>query len=93
MIAWVILDAEQPEAIDVTLARPIHAVSITSEPDGAAIYIEGRLAGTTPANLNVLGFVPLSVTIAKPGFAPVLQNLYSSAPRDSLAVRLRRDVR
>jgi hypothetical protein len=88
MAAWVTLAIEQPERIKVSLARPIHAVAVTTKPSGAAIYIDGSPAGTTPTTLNILGHVPMSLEIKKAGYQPLIQHLYSTTPLDKVAIQM-----
>lgn len=88
LAAWVTLAIEQTERIDVPLTRPIHAVAVTTRPSGAAIYIDGSPAGTTPTMLNVLGHVPITIEIKKAGYQPLIQHLYSTNPLDKLAIQM-----
>ncbi len=78
----------QPETIDVTLARRIDAVWVVSRPVGAMVYIDGHPIGRTPKRLDVLGHVPLTLEIRKRGYQPVVEHVYSTTPRNRLAVQL-----
>lgn len=86
----VTLSPDAPGSVDIRLQRPTHAVSVTSRPAGATVYIDGRRAGTTPTVLNVLGFERLKLEIKKTGYAPVRTKLYSKVPKDKVAVKLMR---
>ena len=76
------------EAIDVTLSRPTHTVTVTSNPSGATIFIDGRRAGTTPTKLSVLGFVTLKLEFKKTGYAPKAEKFYSRYAVDKVNVKL-----
>ena len=91
MTTWATLAAGHPERIDVPLARPIHSVLVSTWPSGATIYIDGSPAGITPRRLNVLGHVPVTLEIKKPGYRPVTEHLFSTTPRDWLGIRLTRE--
>ena len=80
----------KPETLELTLSRPTHVVTVTSNPSGAQILIDGRNAGTTPTKLNVLGFTTLKLEVKKTGFQPANVKLYSKKPQDNVAVRLQR---
>jgi hypothetical protein len=47
-------------------------VGIQSEPPGAQIYLDGKLAGTTPLELRVSRDAPHTVYLKKEGFRPEL---------------------
>jgi hypothetical protein len=79
-----------PATVEVTLQRPTHNVTFTSQPAGATVFIDGRRAGTTPTSVSILGFSNLKVEIKKTGYAPVSTRLYSKVPQDSFATRLRK---
>jgi hypothetical protein len=76
------------ESIDVTLSRPQHILTITSQPPGAQVFLDGRPAGSTPTKLNVLGFVNLKLEIKKTGYAPENIRHYSKRPDDKVTARL-----
>jgi hypothetical protein len=76
------------ESVDVTLTRPQHVLTITSQPPGAQVFLDGRPAGSTPTKLNVLGFVTLKLEIKKTGYAPQSVKHYSKTAQDKVAVRL-----
>jgi hypothetical protein len=85
---WGSLHEGQPEKLDVTLSRSIDAIWVTSHPPGATIRIDSQRVGRTPKRLEVLGHVPLNVEISKRGYRTVVESLYSTTPRSTLAVRL-----
>ena len=78
----------KPQSVEVTLNRPTHIVTVTSNPPGATIFIDGRRAGTTPTKLSVLGFVTVKLEFKKTGFQPSSARLYSRYPNDQVGVRL-----
>ncbi|HEY0194121.1 MAG TPA: PEGA domain-containing protein, partial [Kofleriaceae bacterium] len=82
--------ADAPQQVEISLPRPTHAVTVTSVPSGADVAIEGHRAGTTPTTISVMGFATISLTISKPGYAPVTQKLYSKTPEDRVSVKLTR---
>jgi hypothetical protein len=84
----IVLTADKPGSIDVSLDRPTHAVSVTSTPPGATIFIDGRRAGTTPTVVSVMGFQSLKLEIKKTGYQPQSTKLYSKVAQDKIAVRL-----
>jgi len=85
---WGSLHEGQLEKLDVTMSRSIDAIWVTSNPPGATIRIDAQRVGRTPKRLEVLGHVPLSVEISKRGYRTVVESLYSTTPRSTLAVRL-----
>ncbi|NVB78237.1 MAG: PEGA domain-containing protein [Kofleriaceae bacterium] len=84
------LEEGTPGSLDVTLIRPTHAVSITSQPSGATVFIDGRRAGTTPTVINVMGFQNLNLEVKKAGFQTTVTKLYSKKPQDKVSIRLAR---
>lgn len=88
MTAWTTLRPDQPESVEVALARAIYTVSVTSNPPQASIYIAGALAGRTPKVLNVLGHVPVTLVIKKPGYLPATRQVLDPMPRNKVTVRL-----
>jgi hypothetical protein len=57
--------AETPKG---TAAPATSALSITTDPDNASVYIDGHLAGQTPANLSALTAGEHRVRIVKSGY-------------------------
>ena len=78
----------KPAAVDITLARPTHTLTVTSTPSGATVSISGRPAGTTPTAVKIMGFTGIAITVEKKGFKPVTEKLYSKVESDRLAVKL-----
>jgi len=77
------------QAVDVTLQRPMHHLMIETTPSGATISIGGHRAGTSPTNVEVMGFTGIDITIAKPPFyRPITKHVYSKVPNDRLTVTL-----
>jgi hypothetical protein len=89
MTSTKLVSLTKPEdKIDVTLGRPTHTVSITSQPSGATIFIDGHRAGTTPTTLSVLGFQQLKLEVKKTGYQPQTTKIYSKVPQDRVSLRL-----
>ena len=84
------LDEGTPGTLDVTLLRPTHTVSITSQPSGATVLIDGRRAGTTPTVISVMGFQNLNLEVKKAGFQTTVTKLYSKVPKDKVSIKLAR---
>lgn len=76
------------DKVDVSLGRPTHTVSITSQPSGATIFIDGHRAGTTPTTLSVLGFQQVKLEVKKTGYQPLTTKIYSKVPQDKVSLRL-----
>jgi hypothetical protein len=89
---FIVLTPDKPGTLDVTLARPTHNLTVTSNPSGAIVSINGRRAGTTPTKVQLMGFSGIDVTIEKPGFEKVTKRVYSKVPDDSLSVSMRREL-
>jgi hypothetical protein len=85
---WVTLAADQPQALDISLPRPIHAVTVTSFPPGAELSIDGHRAGTTPTVVQMTGFATVNLTFTKPGFQAVTRKVYSRLTQDRVFVKL-----
>jgi hypothetical protein len=86
----VTLDEGTPGSLDVSLNRPTHAVSFTTTPSGATIFVDGRRAGTTPSVVNVIGFQRLKIELKKTGFQPQSTTLYSKKAQDAVSVKLKK---
>jgi hypothetical protein len=84
------LAANQSNALDIVLKRPMHKLMVETTPSGAAISIGGHNAGTSPTMLDVLGFTSLAITVAKPGYAPATTTVYSKVASDHVKVQLTR---
>ncbi|HEX3474353.1 MAG TPA: PEGA domain-containing protein [Kofleriaceae bacterium] len=85
---WVTLSADKPQELDISLPRPIHAVTVTSFPPGAELSIDGHRAGTTPTVIQVAGFATVNLTFTKPGFQTVIRKVYSKVAQDRVFVKL-----
>ena len=77
-------------SVAIHLARPSHALAVTTTPPGADVYVQGRRVATTPAVVDVPGFEAVALRVEKPGFRAVDQRVYSKAQHDQLALRLAR---
>jgi hypothetical protein len=91
-LRWVTLAADKANTLDITLVRPTHDITVTSNPSGATVSIGGRRAGTTPTRVQLMGFSGIDVTIEKPGFETITKRVYSKKPNDALAVSLKRSL-
>ena len=76
------------DKFDISLGRPTHTVSITSQPTGATIFIDGHRAGTTPTTLSVIGFQQVKLEVKKTGYQPMTTKIYSKVPQDKVSLRL-----
>ena len=85
---WVTLAPDKAQQLEISLARPVHAVTVTSFPPGAELSIDGRRAGTTPATIQMMGFATVSLTLTKPGFQTVTKKVYSKVAQDRVFVKL-----
>lgn len=85
---WVTLVADKPQELDLSLPRPVHAVTVTSFPSGAELSIDGHRAGTTPAVVQMMGFATVNLTFTKQGFRSVTKKIYSKLPQDRVFVKL-----
>jgi hypothetical protein len=93
MTVWAHLRPGEPESMEIALTRAIHIVSITSAPTGASIYLDGVKTGRTPKVLNVLGHVPVTVEVKKPGYRPVVQHIINATPHNNVSLQLTPIVR
>ena len=82
------LAQDKPETVDITLQRPMHHMMVETQPTGAIVSIAGKPAGSTPTNIDLMGFTTITLTIAKPGWRPVTKKIYSKVPNDHLSVKL-----
>jgi len=85
---WVTLTADKPQQLDISLPRPVHAVTVTSFPPGAELSIDGHRAGTTPTVVQMMGFATVNLTFTKAGFQTVTKKVYSKLPQDRVFVKL-----
>ncbi|MEO7732988.1 MAG: PEGA domain-containing protein, partial [Kofleriaceae bacterium] len=85
---WVTLAAGKPQDLDISLPRPIHAVTVTSFPPGAELSIDGHRAGTPPTIVQMMGFASVNLTFTKAGFQSVTKKVYSKSPQDHVFVKL-----
>lgn len=84
----VTLAADKPQTFDISLPRPIHAVTVTSFPPGAELSIDGHRAGTTPTVVQMMGFATVNLTFTKQGFQSVTKKVYSKIAQDRVFVKL-----
>jgi len=87
---WVTLVADKPQEVDISLPRPVHAVTVLSVPPGAELSIDGHRAGTTPMVVQMMGFATVNLTFTKAGFQSVTKKVYSKLPQDRVFVKLLR---
>ncbi len=87
---WVTPTADKPQQLDISLPRPVHAVTVTSVPPGAELSIDGHRAGTTPTVVQMMGFATVNLTFTKAGFQTVTKKVYSKLPQDRVSVKLLR---
>lgn len=70
----------QPNDIAVDLQRPKVKLSVTSEPAGADVTVNGKSAGKTPTSIKVAGYRYAEVEVKKPGYKTYTEKVY---PKDS----------
>lgn len=82
--------AEPGTRVEVSekLSRPPAAVTIESSPPGAAISINGRASGVTPARLELLRYERVSIRVTLSGHAPFEQTIYLKAAETKIDARL-----
>ena len=85
---WVAPTAGKTEPVEVVLQRPTHKMMIETSPLGATVSVAGRRAGTSPTVVEVMGYSAITISITKPGYAPVTKRVYSKAANDKLFVKL-----
>lgn len=79
---------DKPQDVEITLARPTHALTVVTIPAGATISIQGRRAGTSPTVVQLMGFYGVTLTFEKKGYKTATQRVYSKVPQDRITVRL-----
>jgi hypothetical protein len=91
-LRWVAPSAKKPTAsVEIALRRPRHALTVSTKPGGATVFVDGKRAGVTPVTVDVPGFVPSTVKIIKPGHAIVTRKIVSRKKTDKLSVFLQRE--
>ena len=84
---------EGENELDVRLQRPIHALTVTSNPAGARVTVNGRSIGRTPAKTTVKGFERVRIRIEKPGYKRVSKRVYMKRASARVHSRLERQRR
>ena len=79
-----------PFALNEKLTRPPATVSIDSSPPGAAIVINGRAHGLTPAQLELFRYERISIKLTLAGHAPFEKAIYLKSPETKIAAELAR---
>jgi hypothetical protein len=85
------LDKGKLDQIQMNMTRPEHRLRITSVPNGAAVKVNGRSAGTTPASVAVNGFEQASVTVSLDGYKSWSTRIYVREPTTSVSAKLAAD--
>ena len=85
------LDQGKLDQIEVNMTRPEHRLRITSVPGGAAVKVNGRSAGTTPASVTVNGFEQASVTVSLAGYKSWSKRVYVREPTTGVSAKLSAD--
>ena len=85
------LDAGKLDTVEVNLSRPEHRLRITSVPGGAAVKVNGRSAGTTPATVTVNGFEQARVSVELAGYKPWSTRVYVRDPTTTVSAKLAGD--
>lgn len=85
------LDQGKLDKVEVVMARPEHRLRISSVPGGAAVTVNGRAAGTTPATVTVNGFEQARISVALSGYKSWSTRVYVRDPTTSVSARLAAD--
>ncbi|MEO8702245.1 MAG: PEGA domain-containing protein [Kofleriaceae bacterium] len=85
---WATPVADKPTTLDVTLTRPTHALTVTTQPAGATVSIDGRRAGTSPTVVQIMGYQSMMLTVERKGFHSMTQRVYSRTPADRVHIKL-----
>jgi len=72
----------KPTPLPEVEARP--EITVTSDPNGALVEVNGRLVGTTPITVAVANGTSLALTVHKDGFAPWIAQ--SIVPQGKLTI-------
>ncbi len=86
--------AVTPTAAGVTVTakhtRPPASIKVTSVPPGAAVTVGGRKVGTTPATVKAQMFVPVTISVSKPGFSAASQAVTPKTATSQVKIVLKR---
>lgn len=75
------------------LERPDTELSVTSQPPGAAVEVDGKPAGETPVTLTVSTFRTVEIKVTKPGYRPYSKKLKPRTSSARVDARLRKQRR
>jgi hypothetical protein len=79
------------QAVTARLERPTFRVRVTSRPSGAQVATaDGRVIGTTPVTVEVVGYDGATLTVSKPGYATARERVVATRANQAVAVKLRR---
>ena len=80
-----------PQAVTARLERPTFRVRVTSRPSGAQVATaDGRVVGTTPVTVEVVGYDGATLMVSKPGYATARERVVATRANQAVAVKLRR---
>ncbi len=77
-------------ALQVKLERPTFKLRVVSSPKGAAVYVGGRRAGTTPVTTHVTGFERTTVKVSKRGYKTYSRQVYPKKPLITITTALQK---
>jgi len=80
-------------AATAATCAPYQRVGVDSWPEGAEVFVDGELAGTTPLELRVGTEVEHSVFVKKEGFRSELVVLGRNQPQDGIDYVTPADIR
>ena len=69
--------AKNPALVKASLKK-IYRLSVKSDPEGARVYLDGKLKGRPPLELKVIGKDPRDLRILKEGYSPISKEVVSS---------------
>ena len=65
-----------------------HTIYISSYPQGAEVYMNGRRLGMTPFVTKMRGFQQVKLTVEKKGFQTIVRKFKSTDPKTGLRFKL-----
>jgi hypothetical protein len=85
------LEQGKLDTLELNLTRPEHRLRITSVPSGAAVTVNGRSAGNTPATVTVNGFEQARVSVSLAGHKTWSSRVYVRDSTTSVSAKLSAD--
>jgi hypothetical protein len=85
------LEPGKLEKLEAQMSRPEHRLRITSVPSGAAVKVNGRPAGTTPATVTVSGFETARLSVSLAGYRSWSGKVYARESTTTVNAKLSSD--